>query len=71
MREAIRRRIIKFIKWLLKKITRQEQIIVAYDILVDILVSKDYRINNVMAEKIIETVIKSKGNKVIEFILKD
>jgi Ca2+-binding EF-hand superfamily protein len=62
---------VKVIKWLIRRRKRQEQIVIAYDILVDILKSKDYHISNPMAEKIIETVIKSNGNKVIEFILKD
>ena len=62
---------IKFIKWLIRKCKRQTQVTLAYDILVGILKSEDYHINYVMAEKIIETVIKSNGNKVVEFTLRD
>ena len=63
--------IYKLIKLLLKYVSTKEKLLLA-DILVDDVVrSEDYHINDVIAERIIVNVIKSTGNKVTSFIVKD
>ncbi len=56
-------------KFALKRTSRQFQLTLAKDITEEIQASKDYRINNAMAEKIIEAVVKSSGNKICDFIV--
>lgn len=58
-------------KYFLKKTVRDFQITLAKDILEEIQNSADYNISNKNAEKIIESIVKSSGNKITDFILKD
>ena len=58
-------------KFALKRTGRQFQILLAKDIVEDIQGCTDYSIGNAVAEKIIEAVVKSSGNKVTAFVLKD
>ena len=59
------------IKWMINRLGYQAKKSLALYILEDILNSSDSNIDNKVAEQIITTVIKSKGNKVSSFILKD
>lgn len=61
----------KLCRYFLEKASRDVQIAIARDVLEDIQKSTDYSINNAVSEKIIEAVIKSSGNKITAFILKD
>jgi len=58
-------------KFALKRTSRQFQILLAKYIVEDIQGCTDYSIGNTVAEKIIEAVVKSSGNKVTAFVLKD
>ena len=61
----------KLIMWLMTFISDGDKLIIADMLLTDVLKSKKATIDNVYAEKIITTVIKSQGNKIQEFIVKD
>ncbi len=56
---------------MINRLGYQEQKKLALYILINILNSKNSKIDNKVAEEIITTVIKSKGNKITSFILKD
>jgi len=58
-------------KFALKRTSREFQLTLAKDITEEIQASSDYRINNVMAEKMLEAIVKSSGNKITDFILRD
>ena len=53
------------IKQLIKLLSKRQREMLAYELV------RDEVISNVMAEKIIEEVIKDQNNKVISFIVKD
>jgi len=61
----------KLVRWLMKKMAFTTKVELANDLLLDVLNSKGYSISNIYAQSIIETVIKSSGNKVTDFIIKD
>jgi len=58
-------------KWLLKKFTWRYKKNLVIFLLEDILNSKTSAIDNKTAEKIITLAIKSRGNKITSFIIKD
>ena len=58
-------------RFFLKRVSRAEQVLIAKGIVEEIQMSKDYAINDVVAEKIIEAVVKSSGNKITDFIVAD
>ena len=63
------------IEWMcnywLKKASRRFQVETARRLLEEIQDSTDYSITDDQAEKILEAVVKSIGNKVVDFVLKD
>lgn len=61
----------RIILWLLKFVDAGTKLEIADMLLTDVLGSKTHTINNEYAEHIITTVIKSQGNKIQEFIVKD
>jgi len=61
----------KFIAWLLFKLNRGEQKMLIIKLLKAIVDSEDSSIDNKTAETIITLAVKSVGNKVTSFIIKD
>jgi hypothetical protein len=61
----------RIILWLLNFLDYGTKLELADRLLTEVLESNTYTINNIYAEHIITTVIKSKGNKIQEFIVKD
>ncbi len=57
--------------WILDKLSRKTQKIIIMYLLEQIVNSKDSSIDNAMAENIITLAVKSVGNKVTSFIIKD
>lgn len=62
---------IKFVKWLVDKLSDFNKVELAEDLLKDIQTGATYSISDTRAKEIIETVVKSSGNKVVDYILKD
>jgi len=60
----------KICRYFLSKLAHSVKIAIARDILDDIQKCEDYAIDNIHAEKIIESVIKSTGNVITDFIVK-
>ena len=61
----------KLIIWMIGMLSNADKLVLADILLTDVLKSKDATITNEYAERIITTVIKSQGNKIQEFIVKD
>jgi len=59
------------IKWLLKGLSGKDKVLIAEIALNHVLDSKKDSISNSMAERLITTIIKSSGNKIVSFIIKD
>jgi len=59
------------IKWFLKRLSWKTKKILTLFLLEDILKSKTSSIDNATAEKIITMAVKSRGNKVTGFTIKD
>ena len=57
--------------WLVKVLSRHEQKAIALYVLEDILTSKDSSIDSQYAELVVEKCIKSTGNKITAFLVKD
>lgn len=62
---------VKFVLWIIGFMPDQSKLYIADKLLGDVLGSKVYAITPEYAEKIITKVIKSGGNKVTDFIVKD
>ena len=62
---------LKLVLWLASKLGSRSKMVVATKLLHDVLDSEDYAIQDRDAVGIIETVVKSSGNKVIDFIIAD
>lgn len=61
----------KLILWLLKFTSREQQKAITLGILDSILRSKDSSIDKQFAEMVVEKCIRSTGNKITAFIVKD
>jgi hypothetical protein len=61
----------RIILWLLSFLDDGVKLELADQLLTEVLESNTHTINNVYAEHIITTIIKSQGNKIKEFIVKD
>lgn len=61
----------KLVMWLVGFMSDQDKLKVADLTLSEVLASKYYNITPEYAEKIITTVIKSNGNKITDFIVRD
>jgi hypothetical protein len=61
----------RIILWLLSFLDDGVKLELADQLLTEVLESNTHTINNVYAEHIITTIIKSQGNKIQEFIVKD
>lgn len=61
----------KLILWLMKFVSDQDKLIIADRCLKDVQTSKYYAIPNTMAESLMRSIIKSNGNKIVDFIVKD
>lgn len=61
----------RFLLWLISFTSSQTKLDIAYLLLKEIQESKQDTIPSKYAEKIITIIIKSKGNKITDFILKD
>lgn len=58
-------------KYISNKISSKAKVELAKKLLIDVLESADDSIKNAEASSIIETVVRSQGNKVVDFIIKD
>ncbi len=58
-------------RYLLSRLSKRVQVSIAEEILVGVLASTDDSITDGQAQRIIETVVKSSGNKVVDFLIKD
>lgn len=61
----------KLVLWLSNKLSTKYLTTLATTLLAKVLNSKDSSITDVEALAIIETVVKSSGNKVVDFIIED
>ena len=61
----------KLVLFALKRTKPAFRVDVAKNILEDIQIGSEYRINNQAAKSIIEAVVKSVGNKIVDYIIKD
>lgn len=61
----------KVVRWLAKRLDSKNKVELAEVMLKDVQESEDYSIKSAKAEVILETVIKSNGNKITDFILRD
>jgi hypothetical protein len=59
------------LKWILRRMSRSKQKSIVLFLLGELVNSKDSSIDNATAETIISLAIKSNGNKVTSFIIKD
>jgi len=59
------------VNYFIKKTTPQFKVSLARMLLKQIQAGKNYSITDTVAKDIIETVVKSTGNKVIDYIIKD
>ena len=59
------------ISWIVKKLSYKKQKKIAIQVLTDLLNSEREAIDNKTAEQLISLIVKSKGNKVTHFIVKD
>lgn len=55
----------------MKFVSDQDKLIIADRCLKDVQTSKYYAIPNTMAESLMRSIIKSNGNKIVDFIVKD
>jgi hypothetical protein len=61
----------KVVKWLVKWLSRGEQKALVLDVLFDLVNSRDSQIDKVFGEQVVATVVKSTGNNITAFIVKD
>lgn len=62
---------VKFVLWIIGGMSDDSKLIIADHLLKDVLKSNSSTISPKYAESIIKTVIKSGGNKITDFIVKD
>jgi len=60
----------KLARYFISKLPTSTKLIVSQDLLHEVLDSDDYSISDNVALDMIETIVKSSGNKVIDFIIK-
>ena len=59
------------ISWIVRKLSYNTQKKIAIQVMLDLLNSKNGSVDNKTAEQLISLIVKSKGNKVSSFIVKD
>lgn len=59
------------IRYFLKGADDKLKVDIAKELLEEIQAGSTYSIKNVVAEKIMEAVVKSSGNKIVDFVLRD
>jgi hypothetical protein len=62
---------LKIILWVIRKLGRAKQKAIVLSVLEDLVNSKDSQIDKAFGELVVATVIKSTGNNITAFIVKD
>ena len=60
----------KLARYFMSKLPMSTKLSISQDLLHEVLDSEDYSISDGIAVDMIETIVKSSGNKVIDFIIK-
>ena len=61
----------RLVMWLLQFVSEQDKLTIADKCLKDVQASKYHGIPNAMAESMMRSIIKSNGNKIVDFIVRD